>query len=167
MASARPAPPTTGDLFEPRPSPPVRKRAAALPWGYLALMACTVAVLLWGAWVTRSLVAGKETRPAVAAVRLQQLVAEYVEAQARTASPEEQVTRETRAFMARLDAELARRGRAGTTILVAEAVLSRNVPDITDEVRSAVHAAAPLPAPAAAPVLPPAGMMGGAGAPGR
>ena len=52
---------------------------------------------------------------------------------------------QTRAFMGALDAELLRRGREGTTVLVAEAVLSKNVPDITADVRRAVYAKVPPP----------------------
>ena len=55
--------------------------------------------------------------------------------------------------MAAIEEELKAVGAKGTTVLVGEAVLSKNVPDITDQVRKAVYAKVPLPAaaPAAAP----------------
>lgn len=129
----------SGDLFDSAlASPSAHRSRQALPWPAAALVAALVGILLWGAWVTKMLLVPAAPSPAFAAVRLQPLVAEYVEAQARSARPEGEVAQETRAFMARLDAELQRRGRAGTTILVAEAVLSKDVPDITAEVRRAV-----------------------------
>jgi hypothetical protein len=92
----------------------------------------------------------------MASVRLQQLVGEYVQAQARSAAPPEAVTQQTQAFMAALGSELKRRGEDGTTVLVGEAVLSSNVPDITDQVRKAIYAKVPMPASAAMPAPSPA-----------
>ena len=92
----------------------------------------------------------------MASVRLQQLVGEYVQAQARSAAPPEAVTQQTQAFMAALGGELKRRGEDGTTVLVGEAVLSSNVPDITDQVRKAIYAKVPMPASAAMPAPSPA-----------
>ncbi len=48
--------------------------------------------------------------------------------------------------------EMKKVGASGTTVLVGEAVLSKNVPDITDQIRRAVFARVPLPA--AAPNTP-------------
>lgn len=120
-------------------------------------------LFLWGAWVTKTLIDLGADKAPFAAVRLQPLVEEYVQAQARTNTPEEQVTRETQAFMSALDAELRARGEEGRTIIVAEAVLSKNVPDITDEVRKAVYAKVPAPGgvAAASPAL--GGVSGGLG----
>ncbi len=155
MTVPRPQPAASGDLFEPAP---VARRSHApkpgIPPWLVAAAALGVAALLWAAWVTKTVLVDGAARPAFASVRLQPIVEEYVQAQARTQSPEAQVTRETQAFMARLDAELKRRGRDGTTVLVAEAVLSKDVPDITAEVRRAVHASSPLPAPAGASGVP-------------
>jgi hypothetical protein len=50
------------------------------------------------------------------------------------------------AFMASLDKELARRSAHGDVILVGEAVLSKNVDDITETVKKAVYASGvPIP----------------------
>jgi hypothetical protein len=57
--------------------------------------------------------------------------------------------------MAALGEELKARGADGTTVMVGEAVLSQNVPDITTDVRNAIYAKVPPPA-AAAPAPPPA-----------
>src|SRR3546814_4847192 len=68
------------------------------------------------------------------------MVGEYVQAQARSASPPAQDEAEMRKFMASLDDELQRRGSSGQIVLVGEAVLTKNVPDITDELKEAVYA---------------------------
>jgi len=65
------------------------------------------------------------------------------------------VTQQTQAFMAALGEELKARGADGTTVMVGEAVLSQNVPDITAEVRNAIYAKVPPPA-ARAAAAPPA-----------
>lgn len=125
-------------------------RFAGLTTGQLAGIVVLLGVAAWGMWVTRTILSPHQER--IVAVRLSGLVGEYVQAQARSASPPEQVEREMRAFMASLDDQMARRAAKGETVLVAEAVLTRNVPDVTDEVRRAVYAsgvAIPRPAQAA------------------
>lgn len=140
---------TPGPLFEaevsaaPAPAP---GRIGILP---IALVGGLVAAGLWGAWVTKSVLAGPE-RPAIARVQLSGIVGEYVQAQARSATPPEQVTTETRAFMAEVKRNLERRGASGQIVLVGEAVLAGNVPDITADVRREVYAHVRMPQPAAA-----------------
>lgn len=115
-----------------------KPRFAGLTGAQLAGIALLLACVAWGMWVTRAILAPQQER--IVAVRLSGLVGEYVHAQARSASSPEQVEREMRAFMASLDNQMARRAAKGETVLVAEAVLTRNVPDVTDEVRRAVYA---------------------------
>jgi hypothetical protein len=136
-----------GPLFEaevstPRPAP--RARIGLVP---VALVGALVAAGLWGAWVTKN-VLGAGDRPAIAKVQLSGIVGEYVQAQARSATPPEQVTTETRAFMGEVQKNLERRGAAGQIVLVGEAVLAGNVPDITAEVRREVYAKVKMPQPA-------------------
>jgi hypothetical protein len=88
--------------------------------------------------------------PAIAKVQLSGIVGEYVQAQARSATPPEQVTTETRAFMGEVQRNLERRGASGQIVLVGEAVLAGNVPDITAEVRREVYARVKMPQAAAA-----------------
>lgn len=152
------------------PSPTPRRAPAATPrlvtakkeglppitW---ALAAIAVAILLWGAWVTKHIAAAPAQIP-MASVRLEALVTEYVQAQSHANGTPDAVTQQTARFMGAIEDELKRIGANGTTVLVGEAVLSKNVPDITDQVRKAVYAKVPLPtaAPAASPQV-------GAGAP--
>lgn len=135
---------TVGPLFEtevstPRPAP--RARIGLVP---VALVGALVAAGLWGAWVTKN-VLGAGDRPAIAKVQLSGIVGEYVQAQARSATPPEQVTTETRAFMGEVQKNLERRGASGQIVLVGEAVLAGNVPDITAEVRREVYAKVKMP----------------------
>jgi len=138
-----------GPLFEAevstaRPAP--RARIGLVP---VAMVGALVAAGLWGAWVTKN-VLGAVDRPAIAKVQLSGIVGEYVQAQARSATPPEQVTTETRAFMGEVQKNLERRGASGQIVLVGEAVLAGNVPDITAEVRREVYAKVKMPQPAAA-----------------
>ncbi|AOH87255.1 hypothetical protein AWL63_24180 (plasmid) [Sphingomonas panacis] len=97
-----------------------------------------LALLIWGMWVTRALTAPKQEH--IVSARLSALVGDYVEAQRYSGSPPERVQAEMRAFMASLDKELQRRSADGQVVLVGEAVLTRNVPDITDSLKKAVFA---------------------------
>lgn len=141
------------DLSHPSEPAPIRRRRfqfAGLTGMQLVTLLLLLAAVGWGMWVTRTLLSPKQER--IVAVRLSGLVGEYVQAQARSSTPPEQVEREMRAFMASLDGQMAERASKGETVLVAEAVLTRNVPDITDEVRRAVYSsgiAIPRPASAA------------------
>ena len=129
------------DLPPPAPQPARRAKRAVFAgftrlqilFGLLALGA-----LVWGMWVTRTLVVPKQEQ--IVSARLSAIVGEYVQAQARSASPPAQVEAEMRRFMASLDTELQRRSASGQIVLVGEAVLSKNVPDITDKLRTAVYA---------------------------
>lgn len=145
----------TAPVLPSAPKPRRDKGAKGLPPSAFAIAAAVIVALLWGAWVTKSIMAPPEAVPMVS-VRLQQLVGEYVQAQARSAAPPEAVTQQTQAFMAALGSELKRRGEDGTTVLVGEAVLSSNVPDITDQVSKSIYAKVPMPAAAAMPAPSPA-----------
>lgn len=98
-----------------------------------------LALVVWGMWVTRALTAPKQDH--IVSARLSSLVGDYVEAQRFSGSPPDRVQAEMRAFMASLDKELQRRSESGQVVLVGEAVLTKNVPDITDSLKKAVFAA--------------------------
>jgi hypothetical protein len=130
------------------------KQQNAISPALVIMAALLVTATIWAVWMTKSVFDLKAHKAPIASVRLQPLIEEYVQGQARSGTPEELVMRQTQGFMSALDAELARRGSKGETVLVAEAVLSKNVPDITAEVRKAVYARVPAPA---GPVQPQAG----------
>ncbi|SLK08070.1 type-F conjugative transfer system protein TrbI [Novosphingobium mathurense] len=146
--SAAPAPSTTaGPLFEAEASTPPSAPRARIGLVPVAMVGALVAAGLWGAWVTKNVLGAADT-PAIAKVQLAGIVGEYVQAQARSATPPEQVTTETRAFMGEVQKNLERRGASGQIVLVGEAVLAGNVPDITAEVRREVYAKVKMPQPA-------------------
>jgi len=129
----------------PHPAPSVDKgrgprRSFFAGFSRLQILAgCVIlAIFVWGMWVTKTLVTPKQDH--IVSARLSAIVGEYVQAQARSASSPAQVESEMRAFMASLDKELQRRSAGGQIVLVGEAVLTKNVPDITDGLRNAVYA---------------------------
>lgn len=124
------------------PARPVAKVKRTVFAGYtagqLALFAAVIALVVWGMWVTRALTSEPPQR--IVKADLSRIVGDYVQAQARSATPPDQVQAQMRQFMASLDTELQRRGAKGQVVLVGEAVLSKSVTDITPEVVSAVYA---------------------------
>lgn len=158
------APASATPLPRPRasaPQPAATKARQGLPPITWALAALAVVMLLWAAWVTKHIASAPPQLP-MACVRLEALVTEYVQAQSHSNGTPDAVTQQTARFMSAIEDELKRVGASGTTVLVGEAVLSKNVPDITDQVRKAVYAKVPLPT--AAPALA-AGPQLGAAAP--
>jgi hypothetical protein len=118
------------------------KRARTVFAGYTAaqllLGLVILALAIWAIWVTRTLMMPREQH--IVRADLSRIVGEYVTAQSRTLTPPERVQTEMKQFMSSLDAELGRRGAKGQVVLVGEAVLSKGVPDITDDVAKAVYA---------------------------
>lgn len=108
----------------------------------LALMV-VVAGLAWGAWTTRAILDLRRAPAPFVKVQLGGLVADYVRAQARSATPPDQMGAQTQAFMKLLDVALAREAHAGRVVLVSEAVAGGSVPDITETVRREVYAKMP------------------------
>lgn len=125
----------------PAPIPPGAKRNSGFG-GFSPLQIVVgllvIASAVWGMWVTRTLTATKQEH--IVSARLSALVGDYVEAQRFSGSPPERVRAEMAAFMSSLDKELQRRSASGQVVLVGEAVLTRNIPDITDSLKNAVFA---------------------------
>ena len=131
------------------PRKPRRRAPRKLSLVPVALVAALVGTGLWGAWVTKELLADAGLPP-IAKVQLSSIVGEYVQAQARSATTPDQVTAETRAFMAEIERNLKARGAHGQIVLVGEAVLAGEVPDITADLRREIYAKVKMPQPAAA-----------------
>lgn len=129
-----------------------RKRAvfAGYTAGQLLVGAAILFALVWALWISKVVTAEKPQQ--IVKADLSRIVGEYVSAQARSATPPDQVQAQMRAFMASLDTELQRRGAAGQVVLVGEAVLSKSVPDITVDVAKAVYASGVKVPVAASPV---------------
>ena len=115
--------------------------------GQLLIGATILIALVWALWVTRAMTAEKPQR--IVKVELSKIVGEYVQAQARSATPPDQVQAQMRSFLASVDAEVQRHGANGEIVMVGEAVLTKGVPDITADVAKAVYASGvrtPVPA---------------------
>jgi hypothetical protein len=106
--------------------------------GQLFIGVAIVVALVWAMWVTRAITAEKPQR--IVKVELSKIVGEYVQAQARSATPPDQVQAQMRTFLASVDAEVQRHGANGEIVMVGEAVLTKGVPDITADVAKAVYA---------------------------
>lgn len=122
-----------------REQPPRRKAGfAGLTRTQIAAGALILGATVWGLWVTKRLVTPAQDH--IVSVRLSAIVGEYVQAQARAATPPGKVEAEMRQFMAALDQAMQHRASNGEIVMVGEAVLSKNVPDITDSIKKAVYA---------------------------
>jgi hypothetical protein len=125
---------------------PVRAMTfAGLDRQQLILIIAGIALLAWGAWVTKTL-----TRPAAnhqfVQLELQGIIGDYLEAQARSGNDERTAAQQTAVFMAKLDQIVAGYAADGKVVLVHQAIVGGELPDITEAVKAEAYAAAPLPA---------------------
>lgn len=116
------------------------------------IVAALVGAASWGAWVTKSIVDPAQAQGQFVKLQLQGVITEYLQAQARSGSDERSAAAATTAFMGELDKAVAGIGKSGKVVLVNEAVIGGDIPDVTDEVKRAVYANVPMPRIAAAPV---------------
>lgn len=128
----------------------IPRRPAGIGRAQLAVLAVSIAAIVWGAWSTRAILDLRAQPAPFVKVQLAALVAEHVRAQARSAGSPEQIRTDTALFMKSLDDSLARRTRDGHVVLVSEAVIGGSVPDITAAVRREIQARLPSPHPASA-----------------
>ena len=118
---------------------------AGLDRQQLILLIAAIALLAWGAWVTKTL-----TRPAAnhqfVQLELQGIIGDYLQAQARSGNDERTAAQQTALFMAKLDQIVAGYAADGKVVLVHQAIVGGELPDITEAVKAEAYAAAPLPA---------------------
>ncbi|KEO90524.1 hypothetical protein EH31_10580 [Erythrobacter longus] len=149
------------DLFEhadnpgkPAPPPsvvkPVRRFAGMSPREIVMLLAA-IAIFIWGAWVTKNLVTEDASEPEFVQLQLQSIISEYLTAQARSSADEQTAAQQTGMFMTTLDHTVADLSESGKVILVDEAVIGGDIPDVTESVKAAVYAKVPRPQIAQAP----------------
>lgn len=136
------------------PARAARFSFAGLDRQQLVLVAAAIALLAWGAWVTKTLTARAESQEFVQ-LELQGIIGEYLQAQARSGNDEATAARQTAVFMAKLDEIVGSYAADGKVVLVHQAIIGGELPDITPEVKQLAYAAAPPPN---AP--PPAGVEG-------
>lgn len=121
------------------------RRFAGLSLREGLLLAGAVALFIWGAWVTKNVIGGEDNEPQIVQLQLQGIIGEYLQAQARSSADEQTAAQQTAAFMATLDQTVAGLSQNGTVVLVHEAVIGGDVPDVTESVRAAVYAKVPRP----------------------
>lgn len=116
----------------------------------LIVLVAAIAMFIWGAWVTKNLVAGDDGRQDLVQLQLQGIIGDYLQAQARSASDEQTAAKETAVFMAALDQTVEGLSKDGKIVVVHEAIIDGDVPDVTESVKAAVYAKVPRPQPAQA-----------------
>lgn len=109
-------------------------RTLVLRLGAVLLAVC---LLLWGAWVSREVARPREQ---IVTVRLSETIAHFVDAEARSGKAPEDGQARTLAYLKAAEAAVREMGSNGRVVLVAEAVLSGNVPDATTELEQRVAA---------------------------
>ena len=133
------------DLKEPaqvKTSP--KRRRFPFRWNEIAIGAAAIGMVIWGAWVTKSVV-DRPDQPEFVQLQLQTLISEYLRGQARSGKDQNQAAQETAQFMAVLDARVAELGKTGKVVLVHEAVIGGNIPDVTARIKQQVYGQVPLP----------------------
>lgn len=149
---------------EASPKPSTRKKAVRRPARFgglgprdMILFVAAAATFVWGAWVTKTIAFDGPGRPQLVQLQLQGIIGEYLQAQARSNTDEQTAARETAMFMAALDQTVSGLGKDGKVVLLHEAVVGGELPDVTEAVKAAVYAKVPRPQPAQALAAPPEG----------
>lgn len=103
-------------------------------------MGLTGACLLWGSWTTHKLLGLEQRVTTIRKVALADLVREYVQGQARSGAAPDQITAETGAYLKALNLAVARHAAQGEVLLLSNAVVAGDVPDITATIRDETYA---------------------------
>ncbi|MGE4404359.1 TrbI F-type domain-containing protein [Pseudomonas sp.] len=106
--------------------------------------------LCWMAWATKNIVDSVQPKHQFVKLQLQGVMTEYLQAQARSGSDDQTAAAATTRFMAELDKAVADVSKSGRVVLVNEAVVGGDIPDITAQVKKAVYSKVPMPKVAAA-----------------
>ncbi len=102
----------------------------------LVLGVVAAANLAWGAWATHMILELQSRR--IVTVQLARVMGEFVETEARSGRDPEAMRARIAAYLKATENAVAALGKDGTTVLVAEAVVSGGAPDMTEAVRAKV-----------------------------
>jgi|GEM_PF-6702012 len=116
---------------EPRPLVVMRQVALAMAAG---------GALLWGVWATHTILGLRNSAPHLVKVELADLVREFVQREARSGEPADEITARTASFLKALNSAVGARARRGDIVLLGNAVVDGDIPDITAMVRADVYA---------------------------
>ena len=111
-------------------------RGLAISPAAMLLGASMIGSTLWGVWATDRLLTLEKRE--VVTVQLSRIMGEFIEAEARAGRPPEETRMRVHLYLKAVEASVQALGREGRTVLVAEAVVSGSVPDLTESVRSDV-----------------------------
>lgn len=154
--AAEPTPaavPTPAVTPAPAAAAPITHEAAgAAPHATLlrvGMVGAAAALLLWGTWVSKGLYELRHHSDRIVKVRLSEIVADYVQSAARSGAPTDQAAQQTGTFLKVLnDTVEAHRGQ-GQIVMLANAIVAGDVPDITEQVRTEAYAKIARPQPGA------------------
>lgn len=102
----------------------------------LFMLASSLAWIGWGVWATKTITALEHRQ--IVSVQLSKLMGDFVESEARAGRPAEETRARVAAYLQAVQASVASLGSNGRTVLVAEAVVAGQVPDVTNAVRGDV-----------------------------
>ncbi len=92
------------------------------------------AALLWSGWTTRAVTDLQNRR--IVTVKLGAMIEEFVAAEARAQRNPQEAQARLALYLKGMEAVVDRLGKDGTTILVAEAVISGSAPDYSPKVKA-------------------------------
>jgi len=115
------------------------------------LLAGAGVLAVWAVWATKMLVDLSRDRHTIVQVRLSDIVGDYVRDAARSSLPADEVSRQTARFLKVLHEVVSAQGSGGRIVLLSNAVVSGELPDITQEVRGQVYSRVSRPIAASPP----------------
>lgn len=115
---------------------PLKREAVIL---HVTLVVAAAAFMVWGTWVSKSLHDLRSQSTHIVKVRLSELVGEYVQTTARSGMPTDQAAQQTGVFLKVLNDTVLAHGSKGEVVMLANAIVGGDVPDITDQVRADVY----------------------------
>lgn len=119
---------------------------AGVPVTRIVILAAAAGALVWGAWATKGITDLRSAQTHIVKARLTEVVTGYVQAAARSNSPPEVAAQQTATFLKVLNDTVNAHAANGQVVLLANAVVAGDVPDITDQIQTEVYAKVPKPA---------------------
>lgn len=104
------------------------------PFRQAGLVLLGSAALLWSGWTTRAVTDLQNRR--IVTVRLAGMIEEFVAAEARAQHNPQEAQARLALYLKGMEAVVDKLGKDGTTILVAEAVISGSAPDYSPNVKA-------------------------------
>lgn len=119
---------------------PSARNSGSISKRQLALFGAAALVAVWGVWVSKGVYDARHASNHIVKVQLSQIVQEYVQTTARSNLAPEQIGQQTAGFLKAVNDAVEVHRASGEVVLLANAVVAGNVPDITNEVRNEVYA---------------------------